>query len=70
MEWKVKMKKKKIFRVGFWYTIYGTALHVEAGSKEEAEERLKEELAENGIDEIEYLTSDRDYGTQDAEEEE
>ena len=58
----------KVYRVGFWYTEYGTALHIEADSQEEAEKWLYDELEQNGLDEIEYKVNDRDYGAQDAQE--
>lgn len=58
----------KQFTVGFWYTQYGTALNIEAETKEEAEQWLFDELQQNGIDEFEYKINDRDYGTNNAEE--
>lgn len=62
------MSKIKTYRVGFWYTVYGTATHIEAESKEEAEKWLFDELEQNGLDEFEYRMNDREYGTQDGEE--
>ena len=58
----------KIYRVDFWYTVYGTAMHVEADSPEEAEKWVYDELQQNGIDDMEIRVNDRDYGAQDAEE--
>ncbi len=58
----------KTFKIGFSYTVYGTATHVEAETKEQAEEWLYNELERNGLDEIEYKTNDREYHVQDAEE--
>lgn len=58
----------KVYRVGFSYTVYGTAMHVEADSKEEAERWLFDELEQNGLDEFEYEVNDREYGTQDGRE--
>lgn len=57
----------KTFRVGFYYTEYGSA-YVEAQTAEQAEQKLQDELGENGIDNIEYTFNDRDYMAQDAEE--
>ena len=59
---------KKTYTVGFWYTVYGTATHIEADNKEAAEQWLFDELEQNGLDEFEHKMNDRDYGTQDAEE--
>ena len=59
-----------IYKVGFWYTEYCTAQHIEADSAEEAEKWLYDELEQNGTGEIEYRTNDRDYGTNSAEERE
>jgi hypothetical protein len=58
----------KTFTVGFSYTVYGTAMHIEAETKEEAEKWLFDELEQNGLDEFEHKVNDRDYHTQDAEE--
>jgi hypothetical protein len=58
----------KTFKVGFSYTVYGVATHIEAESAEEAEAWLFEELSQNGLDEVDYSMQDRDYTTQDAEE--
>ena len=64
-----------IYKVGFSYTVYGTAQHIEADSKEEAEAWLFDELEQNGIGEFEdenaefeARVNDREYHTQDAEE--
>lgn len=64
-----------IFKVGFSYTVYGTAQYVEADSKEQAEKWLFDELGLNGIGEFEdenaqfeARVNDREYHTQDAEE--
>ena len=56
----------KEYRVGFWYTEYGSA-YVVAESAEQAEQWLYDELSQNGLDDIEYKCNDRDYGAQDAE---
>lgn len=65
----------KTFTVGFSYTVYGTAKHIEANTKEEAEQWLFDELEQNGIGEFEdqnaqfeARVNDREYHTQDAEE--
>lgn len=58
----------KVFKVAFSYTVYGTALHVEADTKEEAEKWLFDEINLSGIAEFEHNINDRDYNTQDAEE--
>lgn len=58
----------KVFRVGFWYTEYGKAMHIEADTKEEAEKWLYDELQQNGLEEFEYKLNDREYGVTDAEE--
>ena len=39
----------KTFKVSFWYTVYGTAVHIEAESKEEAEKWLFEEVQADRI---------------------
>ena len=57
----------KQYRVGFWYTEYGTMV-VEADSPEEAEKWVYDELQQNGLDETTYKCNDRDYGTADVEE--
>ena len=65
----------KVFAVGFSYTVYGVAQHIEAETKEEAEAWLFDELEQNGIGEFatgdaqfEARVNDRDYHTQDARE--
>lgn len=62
-----------VYKVGFWYTVYGGAIHVEAESKEEAEKWVYDELEQNGLGEgedtaeFEFRTNDREYGVTDAE---
>lgn len=56
----------KVYTVDFWYTTYGTATHIEAESQEAAEQWLHDEMEQNGIDEFEFETNNRDYGAQDA----
>jgi hypothetical protein len=46
-------------KVGFYYTEYGTAM-VEASSAQEAEQKLHDMLAENGVPEDARI-NDRDY---------
>ena len=58
----------KVYEVSFSYTVYGKATHIEADSKEEAEKWLFDELSQNGLDEFEYTTNDRDYHVDEAEE--
>lgn len=57
----------KKYKVGFWYTVYGST-EVEAVNYVEAEEKVREALQNEGIEELEYRQNDRDYGAQDAEE--
>lgn len=54
------------YRVGFWYTQYGV-MEMEANSPEEAEEKVKETLATNGLEDIDFQGTDLDIGAQDAE---
>lgn len=72
-ELKEETKTKK-YKVGFWYTEYGTVI-VEAETPEEAEQKVQNTLEEFGADELkDYRVyesckiNDRDYGSQDAEE--
>ena len=55
----------KKYVVGFWYTVYGSAI-VEAENPDQAEETLQCDLNDKGIESIEHITYDRDIGTQDA----
>lgn len=58
----------KQYRVGFWYTEYGTA-RIMAKTEQEAENKLHEFLGDSGdLNELDYECNDRDYGAQDAEE--
>lgn len=56
----------KTYKVDFWYTVYGTATHIEAESKKKAEQWLYDEMEQNGLDEFEYKTNDREYMPQNA----
>lgn len=67
MNVKIELEKDGVYRVNFWYTVYGTATHIEASSPEEAEKWLYDELHQNGLDEFEYRMNDRDYGVTDSE---
>lgn len=58
----------KTYTVAFSYTVYGTALHIEANTPEEAKEWLFDELDQIGIDEFEYETNNREYNTENAKE--
>ena len=58
----------KTYKVPFSYTVYGTAVNIEAETPEEAQKWLFDELAQNGIDEFEYTANDREYLTQEAKE--
>ena len=55
----------KKYVVGFWYTVYGSAI-VEADNPSQAEQTLRCDLNDNGIEGTEHITFDRDIGTQDA----
>lgn len=64
-----------VYRVGFSYTVYGMAQHIEADSKEQAEKWLFDELSLNGVGEFsdenaqfEARVNDREYHTEKAEE--
>lgn len=61
------MSKVKSYKVGFWYTEYGTAT-VEAQSEDEAREIVQEELSDNGLDQLNYKQNDREYNAEDVEE--
>ena len=52
----------KQYKVGFYYEERGST-YVKADSADEAEEMVYKELEANGLEDIEYETSDRDYGT-------
>jgi hypothetical protein len=56
----------KEFKVGFYYTNSGGTI-IKANSKQEAEEILNEQLAQNGIPK-EWEPCDREWGTFNAEE--
>lgn len=56
-----------VYKVPFSYTVYGTAVHIEAESAEEAEKWLFDELYQNGLEEFEYKCNDRDYHTEGAQ---
>ena len=60
-------KGYKKFGGDFWYTEYGTAYTI-AKSAEEAEEIIREKLADSGLEHIAYRCNGRDMGAQDAEE--
>lgn len=65
---KIKIyKNMKTYKVGFWYTEYGTTI-VEARNAKEAEDTLKKWLDESSLENLKYNCTDRDIGTQDAEE--
>ena len=57
----------KKFRVSFWYSTYGTTF-VEANTPQEAEQNLKQQLCNQGLEGLDYRQNDQDYGSQDAEE--
>jgi hypothetical protein len=57
----------KTYKVPFSYTVYG-ATTIEAETPEQAEKLIYTELADNGIDELEYTENDREYLTNVAEE--
>ena len=57
----------KKFKVGFYYTEYGTSI-VKANNKLDAESKLYKRLSDNGLDNLVYDCNDREYDTQDAEE--
>lgn len=61
------MSKVKSYKVAFWYTEYGTTT-VEAKDEDEAREIVREELADNGLELIDYRTNDREYSAEDVEE--
>ena len=58
-----KSVNSKQYKVGFYYDDRGYTL-VKADSEEEAEEMVRQELEADGLDRIEYKTTNRDYGTQ------
>lgn len=68
MKIEVKDGNTRLYTVDFWYTEYGKALHIEAESKEQAEQWLYDEMEQNGLDDIEHKINGREYGAQDAEE--
>ena len=57
----------KEFRVSFWYSTYGNTI-VEANTAKEAEQKLKEQLGNQGLEGLDYRQNDQDYGSQDAQE--
>ena len=54
------------YKVGFWYTQYGV-MEMEANSPEEAEQKVKETLQTNGLEDVKFEGTDLDVGAQDAE---
>jgi|TARA_Y100000310_G_scaffold282497_1_gene303784 hypothetical protein len=50
------------YQIGFWYVEYGKT-SVEAKSKKEAQEKVQEHLSNEGLENLEYETTDRDFGT-------
>ncbi len=56
----------KKYRVGFWYTVYGVT-QVKAENEEQAEKNLKLHLDTEGLEGLDYDTTDRDFEAQDAE---
>ena len=57
----------KKFRVGFWYTVYGTT-EVKAETTIEAENKITIQLSKTGLKNLKYNQHDQDYGSQDGEE--
>ncbi len=57
----------KKYKVAYWYTLYGSSV-VEARSPQEAEAKFKRQLDIEGIHKLQNNFSDREFGTQDAEE--
>ena len=58
----------KTYQVNFSYTVYGTAVHIEADNPEQAEQWLFNEMEQNGIEEFEHKINDRDYEVNTAKE--
>jgi len=57
----------KTYKVGFWYTLYGTTT-VKATGEKQARNKAQKHLSEYGLDELEYKCNDREYGAEDVEE--
>lgn len=57
-----------VYEIGFSYTVYGVAKHIEADSPEEAEKWLFDEIQQNGFEQFEHELFDKDWHTQDAKE--
>ena len=52
----------KKFKVYFYYSESGYTF-VKAKNKLEAEDKLNDELADKGLDDLKYEVTDRSYGT-------
>jgi len=56
----------KTYYVSFYYTEYGKVT-VKANSSKQAEEKVYKELEENGLENLDYDSKDRDYDTTDVD---